>query len=66
MTTKDKSQSPAPKVSSGSDLSKSTKDEGNLKAMLSEAKKGAAKKTTATKTAAKVQEGKTGQNKREY
>jgi len=66
MTTKDKNQTPAPKASSGSDLSKSKKDEGNLKATLSEAKEGATKKTSATKTPSKIQEGKLDKKKTEY
>lgn len=66
MSSKDKNQTPAPKVSNGHDLSKSTKDEGGLKAALQEAKKGAAKKTSATKTPKKIQEGKLGQKNTEY
>lgn len=66
MIAKDKNQTPAPKVSNGRDLSKSNKDEGNLKATLSEAKEGAAKKTSATKTPSKIQEGKLDEKKTEY
>jgi hypothetical protein len=66
MIAEDKNQTPAPKASNGRDLSKSKKDEGNLKATLSEAKQGAAKKTSATKTPQKIQDGKLGQKKTEY
>lgn len=66
MIAKDKNQTPAPKVSSGNDTSKSKNDEGNLKAALSEAKKGAEKKTSATKTPSKIQEGNLNEKKREY
>ncbi|KOS06249.1 hypothetical protein AM493_09555 [Flavobacterium akiainvivens] len=66
MSTKDKNQTPAPKVSADKDLTKSTKSTEGLKAALSEAKKGAARKTSATKTAAKIQEGDLSKRKTEY
>jgi len=66
MTKKDENQTPAPKVSSGKDLSHSSKDEGALKASISTAKEGAAKKTSATKTPKKIQDGDTSEKKREY
>ncbi len=51
----DKSQTPAPKVSSKTDFEK---DEIKFtKTQLEAAKKGAAKKTSATKTAQKIQDG---------
>lgn len=61
----DKNQTPAPKVSSerNDDVKPS---ESNLKKNMAEAEKGAAKKTTATKTPQKIQEGKTGKHKRKY
>lgn len=49
-------QTPAPKVSSGKPLVE--KKSSNLKKTMAEAEKGAAKKTTATKTPQKIQEGK--------
>jgi hypothetical protein len=66
MTTKDKNQTPAPKVSSDNGLGESKGNNDGLKAALSEAKKGAAKKTQATKTPAKIQEGKLREKKTEY
>ncbi len=66
MIAKDKNQTPAPKASNGRDLSKSKKDENNLKAIISEVKEGAAKKTSATKTPSKIQEGKLKEKKTEY
>lgn len=61
----DKNQTPAPKVSSerNDDVKPS---ESNLKKNMAEAEKGAATKTTATKTPQKIQEGKTSEHKREY
>ena len=62
-----KDQTPAPKVSSKSktDLSVDP-SESNLKKTMDEAEKGAAKKTTATKTAQKIQNGKTDEYKNKY
>lgn len=54
---KSDNQTPAPKVSSGKPLKQ--KESSNLKRTIEEAEKGAAKKTTATKTPQKIQEGKT-------
>lgn len=63
----DKNQTPAPKVSSKATTGDHVKPEdSNLKKTMAEAEKGAAKKTTATKTPQKIQEGKTTQKKREY
>lgn len=53
---KSDNQTPAPKVSSGKSLEK--KKSTSLKENIKEAEKGAAKKTTATKTPQKIQEGK--------
>ena len=53
--TKDKNQTPVPKVSSGKKLSE--KETPELKKNIKNAETGAAKKTTATKTPQKVQEG---------
>lgn len=47
---------PAPKVSSGKPLEE--KKSSNLKKTIAQAEKGAAKKTSATKTPQKIQEGK--------
>lgn len=57
-------QTPAPMASSGKDL----KDENTHKLdhTVNDAEKGAAKKTSATKTPKKIQEGDTSQKKREY
>jgi len=66
MTKKDENQTPAPKVSSSKDLSHSSKDESALKASISTAKEGAAKKKSATKTPQKIQDGDTSEKKREY
>jgi len=63
---KDESQSPAPKASGAKDTSESSNDEGNLKAQMAEAKKGAAKKTSATKTPQKIQDGNMSEKKTEY
>lgn len=49
-------QTPAPKVSSGKPLEE--KKSSNLKKTMTQAEKGAAKKTSATKTPQKIQEGK--------
>ncbi|KGO92323.1 hypothetical protein [Flavobacterium subsaxonicum] len=57
-------QTPAPKSSSGKDL-KDT-DSTELKKAIPEAEKGAAKKTSATKTPQKIQDGDTSEKKREY
>jgi hypothetical protein len=57
-------QTPAPKVSGGKPLKE--EKNSNLKKTIAEAEKGAAKKTTATKTPQKIQEGKTGERKTEY
>jgi len=62
----DKNQTPAPKVSSKSDQKDVKPSESNLKKTMAEAEKGAAKKTTATKTPQKIQEGDTTEKKREY
>lgn len=63
----DKNQTPAPKVSSKSELEDNVKPEdSNLKKTMAEAEKGAAKKTSATKTPQKIQEGDTSEKKREY
>ncbi|MDV6168010.1 hypothetical protein R1T16_06210 [Flavobacterium sp. DG1-102-2] len=60
------SQTPAPKVS-GKTLDKDVKpSESNLKKTMAEAEKGAAKKTTATKTPQKIQDGDTKKKKSEY
>ena len=63
---KDKNQTPAPKVSSKSETDDVKPSESNLKKNMAEAEKGAAKKTTATKTPQKIQEGDTTKKKREY
>jgi hypothetical protein len=57
-------QTPAPKVSSAKDLKDS--DSSELKKAIPAAEAGAAKKTSATKTAQKIQEGDTSEKKREY
>ncbi|AWH85364.1 hypothetical protein HYN59_09660 [Flavobacterium album] len=57
-------QTPAPKSSSGTPLHK--QDTPELKNSMKEAEKGAAKKTAATKTPQKIQEGKTAEHKKEY
>lgn len=63
----DKNQTPAPKVSSKPKVGDNVKaSESNLKKNMAEAEKGAAKKTTATKTPQKIQDGKLDQRKREY
>ena len=64
----DKNQTPAPKVSSKSeyDIDDVKPSESNLKKTMADAEKGAAKKTTATKTPQKIQEGDTTEKKREY
>lgn len=63
----DKSQTPAPKVSSKSKTGDHQKaSDSNLKKNMAEAEKGAAKKTTATKTPQKIQDGKLDERKREY
>lgn len=49
-------QTPAPKVSSGKPLGE--KKSSNLKKMMAQAEKGVIKKTSATKTPQKIQEGK--------
>jgi len=56
--------SPAPKTSNGTPLHK--QDSKELKKNIDEAEKGAAKKTSATKTPQKIQDGKTAEHKREY
>lgn len=61
---KDKEQTPAPKVSSGADLSET--DLAGTKEYVAEAEKDAAKKETATKTPKKIQEGDLSKPKREY
>jgi hypothetical protein len=66
MTKRDESQTPAPKASSAKDTSLSSNDEGNVKAKMAEAEKGAAKKTSATKTPQKIQDGNLSEQKREY
>ena len=60
----DKSQTPAPKVSSGKDISQEKTT--YTKEQMDSAEKGAAKKTSATKTAQKIQDGDTSKHKREY
>lgn len=60
----DKNQTPAPKVSHRKDLSE--RDTPELKKSLKNAEKGTAKKTGATKTPQKIQEGNTDKHKREY
>jgi len=62
----DKNQTPAPKVSSKPKEHDVKPSESVLKKQMAEAEKGAAKKTTATKTPQKIQDGKTGETKREY
>jgi len=62
----DKNQTPAPKVSSDREDYEVKPSESVLKKQMAEAEKGAAKKTTATKTPQKIQEGKIGGQKREY
>lgn len=57
-------QTPAPKSDSGKPLHK--QDAPELEKTMANAEKGAAKKTSATKTPQKIQEGKTGEHKREY
>lgn len=57
-------QTPAPKSSSGTPLHK--QDSKELKNNFTEAEKGAAKKTSATKTPQKIQDGNTAGQKREY
>ena len=51
----DKSQTPAPKVSSGKDTSQ--EKTSFTKEQMNSAEKGAAKKTSATKTPQKIQDG---------
>ena len=60
----DKKETAAPKVSSGTPLH--AKETPELKNRIAEAEKGAAKKTTATKTPQKIQDGDTREHKREY
>ena len=60
----DKNQTPAPKISHGKELSE--KDTPELKKNIKNAEKGAAKKTSATKTPQKIQDGNTDKHKREY
>lgn len=62
----DKNQTPAPKVSSKSNIEDVDPKDSNLKKQMAEAEKGAAKKTTATKTPQKIQDGDTSKHKREY
>ncbi|MHA3786759.1 hypothetical protein ACX0HA_01010 [Flavobacterium hauense] len=62
----DKNQTPAPKVSSDREDYEVKPSESVLKKQMAEAEKGAAKKTTATKTPQKIQEGKMDGQKREY
>ena len=62
----DKNQTPAPKVSSKSNIGDVDPKDSNLKKQMAEAEKGAAKKTTATKTPQKIQDGDTSKPKREY
>ncbi len=62
----DKNQTPAPKVSSKSDIEDVDPKDSNIMKQMAEAEKGAAKKTTATKTPQKIQEGDTSKHKREY
>ncbi|MEL1243222.1 hypothetical protein AAEO56_03015 [Flavobacterium sp. DGU11] len=57
-------QTPAPKSSSGKPLHEQETPE--LKKTMREAEKGAAKKTTATKTPQKIQDGNTAEHKKEY
>lgn len=59
-------QTPAPKVSSKSEFDKDVADDTMLKNTIANAEKGAEKKTSATKTPKKIQEGDTTENKREY
>ena len=63
----DKNQTPAPKVSSKSKVEDNVKPEDSvLKKKMHEAEKGAAQKTSATKTPQKIQDGDTSKHKREY
>ncbi len=64
MNKDDKKQTPAPKVSSGKELSE--KKTPKLEKNKADAEKGAAKKESATKTPSKIQEGNLGKSKREY
>jgi hypothetical protein len=57
-------QTPAPKSTSGRPLHEQETPE--LKSNFKEAEKGAAKKTSATKTPQKIQDGKMSENKKEY
>jgi len=60
-------QTPAPKVSGKTLTEDNVKPEdSNLKKTMAQAEKGAAKKTTATKTPQKIQDGNTAEKKREY
>ncbi|TRW27496.1 hypothetical protein FMM05_02315 [Flavobacterium zepuense] len=60
----DKKQTPAPKATSGKDLKDG--DSKELKKSMHTAEAGAAKKTSATKTPQKIQDGDTSEKKREY
>jgi len=60
----DKKQTPAPKETSGEDLKDGSSKE--LKKSMDTAEAGAAKKTSATKTPQKIQDGDTSEKKREY
>ena len=62
----DKNQTPAPKVSSDREDYEVKPSESVLKEQMAEAEKGAAKKTTATKTPQKIQDGNLDEKKREY
>jgi hypothetical protein len=62
----DKNQTPAPKVSSKSKEHDVKPSDSVLIQQMHEAEKGAAKKTSATKTPQKIQDGKLGEHKREY
>lgn len=62
----DKNQTPAPKVSSEPKEHDVAPKDSVLMQQMAEAEKGAAKKTTATKTPQKIQDGETGEHKREY
>lgn len=62
----DKNQTPAPKVSSESKEHDVAPKDSVLIQQMAEAEKGAAKKTTATKTPQKIQDGEIGEHKREY
>lgn len=62
----DKNQTPAPKVSSDRKDYEVKPSESVLKKQMAEAEKGAAKKTTATKTPQKIQDGNLDEKKREY